>query len=193
MYKSVLFDIDNTLTEIQPTLDLMALKTGQAQITPEDVIDFRLSIAFGIPRQEELDFWANNEYELCDDSVLAVDRVQTMLDTYTDTNTVVHVITARQDKYFDHTLRWLERHGFQYDYLECLGKESKVEYMERHNIEAVFEDNPAFFYELQDSPIAHKVDSFVIDYAYNQDVPATYRLDVDTGEIMYNEQMVISQ
>lgn len=189
-YNSVLFDIDNTLTTLQPTLDLMANALGHQPVMENDIEQYRLSEAYGATRQQELNFWETMEHEMCVISELAQRRVQRMYRKYVHKNTKIHIITARDDRYYDVTLEWLEAQRIPYDVLLCLGKESKVDYMEEHKIEAVFEDNPLFFYELESSRIANKVDSFVIDYPFNRDVPATYRLDRKSGLVIPNQEIL---
>ena len=56
-YNSILLDIDNTITEIQPTLDLMAEVFNREPITAEEVLEFQLAKAFSISREEEKNFW----------------------------------------------------------------------------------------------------------------------------------------
>lgn len=181
-YKRVVIDIDCTITNLQPTIDRMAEVFSLPKITIEDVKSFTLASAFQVERAIELDFWHTYEEELCLKAEYAKERLESILDRYTDKETLIYFMTSREPKYYDATAKWLEASKLQYEELICVGKTSKVQLFERMGIDAVFEDNPDFFYELWDEGLFSVIDTFCIDYPYNQHVPCKYRLTRDRAE-----------
>lgn len=176
-YKKVVIDIDCTITNLQPTIDRMAEVFSLPKITIEDVKSFTLAAAFQVDREIELDFWHTYEEELCLTAEYAKERLEAILDKYTNEETLVYFVTSRDSKYFDATQSWLKANELAYEELICVGKTSKVQLFEKMGIDAVFEDNPDFFYELWDEGLFSVIDTFCIDYPYNQHIPCKYRLD----------------
>lgn len=180
-YKKIVIDIDCTVTNLQPTIDRMAEVFNLPKIAIEDVTSFTLASAFGVTREIELDFWHTYEQELCLTAEYAKERLEAILERYTDKETLIYYITSRDAKYFDATNAWLKRHELDYQELICVGKTSKVQLFEKMGIDAVFEDNPDFFYELWDEGLFSVMDTFCIDYPYNQHIPCKVRLARDNA------------
>lgn len=170
------------MTNLQPTIDRMAEVFKLPKITIEDVKSFTLAAAFNVERETELDFWHTYEQELCLNAEYAKERLETILERYTDDETLVYIMTSRQEKYLEVTELWLKQQNIHYDELICVGHSSKVALFEKMEIDAVFEDNPDFFYELWDEGLYSVVDTFCIDYPYNQHIPCKYRLDRETAQ-----------
>lgn len=183
-YNSILLDIDNTITEIQPTLDIMAKEFGKTPVSPEDVLEFKLSTAYGLTKEEENRFWTDFEIELAEESELAKERVQKILDTYTHEDTVIFVVTMRPQTSYKATFEWLRKNNINFHTLNCLGQESKVDYALHFGIEAIFEDNTKLFEEAKEKGADEKLDLFVVDYPYNESVTNAIRLDRITGEVI---------
>lgn len=183
-YNSILLDIDNTITEIQPTLDLMAEVFNREPITAEEVLEFQLAKAFSISHEEERKFWKEYEVELSLKSKLAHKRVKQMLDTYTDEDTVIFVVTMRPELAYEATFKWLRENNIRFDTLVCLGKQSKLEYALHFGIEAIFEDNAEVFYEVEKMGLEDNFDLYVVDYPYNKEVKNAVRLNRETGKPM---------
>ena len=181
-YDSILLDIDNTITELQPTLDLMAKEFNREPVSAEDVLDFKLARAYNLTSEEEKSFWTGYEIELAERSELAVERVQNMLDTYTHEDTTIFVVTMRPQKSYEATFNWLRANNINFDTLICLGQESKVDYALHFGIEAIFEDNADLFEEVKRKELEDKFDLFVVDYPYNKTVDNAVRLDRKTGK-----------
>lgn len=181
-YDSILLDIDNTITELQPTLDLMAKEFNREPVSAEDVLDFKLARAYNLTSEEEKSFWTGYEIELAERSELAVERVQNMLDTYTHEDTTIFVVTMRPQKSYEATFNWLRANNINFDTLICLGQESKVDYALHFGIEAIFEDNADVFEEIKIKELEDKFDLFVVDYPYNKTVDNAVRLDRKTGK-----------
>ena len=181
-YDSILLDIDNTITELQPTLDLMAKEFNREPVSAEDVLDFKLARAYNLTSEEEKGFWIDYEIELAERSELAVERVQNMLDTYTHEDTTIFVVTMRPQGSYEATFNWLRANNINFDTLICLGQESKVDYALHFGIEAIFEDNADLFEEVKRKELEDKFDLFVVDYPYNKTVDNAVRLDRKTGK-----------
>lgn len=186
-YDSVLLDVDNTLTDLQPTLDIMADVFGVEPVTTNDVHSFTLSDAYGVTAEEENTFWIENELRLTQESVLEIERVKRMLDKYTHEDTVIHVVTMRPEEMYEATFHWLRANNIHFDHLICLGKESKVDYAMHFGIEALFEDNPDFFDEVEEKGLNDEFDLFIVDYPYNRHIKNAIRLDRETGKVLQPE------
>lgn len=186
-YDSILLDIDNTLTDLQVTLDIMADEFQLEPVTTNDIHSFTLSKAYGVTDELEKSFWLENEYRLSRDSVLEVERVKEMLETYTHEDTVVFVVTMRPEEMYEVTFNWLRANDIHFDHLICLGKESKVDYAMHFGIEALFEDNPDFFDEVEEKGLNDEFDLFVVDYPYNRHINNAVRLHRETGKVMHPE------
>ena len=155
-YDSILLDIDNTITELQPTLDLMAKEFNREPVSAEDVLDFKLARAYNLTSEEEKSFWTGYEIELAERSELAVERVKNMLDTYTHEDTTIFVVTMRPQKSYEATFNWLRANNINFDTLICLGQASKVDYALHFGIEAIFEDNADLFEEVKRKELQDK-------------------------------------
>ena len=104
-----------------------------------------------------------------------------ILDTYTDDNTEIYVVTHRSPSYKNETEQWLEEQDIPYHALFCTNHSSKIEIIEEEGIEAAFEDNPAFFEEVEQRNLTGLVDTYCIDYSYNKHITCSYRLDRKSG------------
>ena len=180
-YKRVAFDIDNTLTVLQPTLDLMAETFGCLPYSEDDITSFRLSDAYDITREEELDFWQTKEEQICSQSVFALNRISNILETYTEEDCEFLYITARDEAYTEATVSWLVSVGLPAGKILLLGKESKMAAIKEFGAEAVFEDNPGFFEEWETKQLKDKFDAYCIRYPYNASSPATEHICRHTG------------
>lgn len=190
-YDIVLLDIDNTLTELQPTLNIMAEVFEEEPVQVDEVVSFFLSEAYNVSTAHEKSFWLENEYRLSRDAVLAVDRVNKILESYTHDDTIIHVVTMRPEEMHEVTKEWLDINDISYDTLLCVDKTSKVDYVLHNDIEAVFEDNPKFFEEVYRRGLDELFDMYVVDYEYNKDVTNAVRLHRDTGIEMSVEMTVL--
>lgn len=181
-YDSILLDIDNTITEIQPTLDMMANAFNREPVSAEGVLDFKLARVYDLTSEDEESFWNGYEIELAERSELAVERVQNMLDTYTHEETTIFVVTMRRQRSYKATFNWLRANNINFDTLICLGQASKVDYALHFGIEAIFEDNADLFEEIKKKELEDKFDLFFVDYPYNKTVDNAVRLDRKTGK-----------
>lgn len=175
-YRRVAFDIDNTLTVLQPTLDLMAETFGCLSYSEDDITSFRLSDIYDVTREEELDFWSTKEGDICKESVFALNRISKILETYTEEECDFLYITARDEEYTEETISWLVSTGLPAGKILLLGKESKMKAIKSFGAEAVFEDNPSFFQEWEEDGWSNFFDAYCISYPYNLSAPATDRI-----------------
>ena len=185
-YKRIAFDIDNTLTFLQPTLDLMAEHFNCFPAVEDDILSFRLSDAYPVSREQELDFWLTRESEICQTSVFADKRVNQILKRFSNNNSEYLYITNRDSRYLKETQLWLEKSGLPAGDLLLLGKQSKLKALEDWEAEVIFEDNPAFFLELESKPV-RGLDNYCIDYPYNRCVSSTGRISRLTGKLKGEE------
>lgn len=162
-------------------MDMMANFFDVAPHLESDVKSFRLSDSYDVSRKMELEFWKTQEHVLCEQSELAQKRVLTLLDSYTDEDTDIYVVTSRDSIYYEATKKWLDFYDFPYKKLFCIGKNSKFNLIENLEIEAAFEDNPDFFWQWWESDYYKTLDTYCIDYEYNKNVPCTHRIDRKDG------------
>lgn len=183
-YQCIVLDIDNTLTELQPAMDLMAQLHNKESVLVEKVTSFRLAELYGLTDEEEQKFWKEQEPALIADAVIATDRVKQIIDTYTTEETQIHLVSNRGEELQDITEEWVNRVGIPYTTVTCIGKQNKLNWIEKEIVlvDAVFEDNPDFFYDLWDSGLFTEIDTYCIDYPYNFGCPSKYRLDLVTGK-----------
>ena len=183
-YKTVVFDIDNTLTLLEPLLDLLAFHFKRERVSESEVQQFSLAKAFDLTKEEETLFWKENEWLMYSGALPAKERISRIFETYLDEDSVIHIVTARGEEHAKITQCWFDFNAIPYHSIQCVGEASKVDLLESLKAEAVFEDKPDFFYELWDKGLFQKVDAFCIDYPYNKNAPCHFRLDRTTGLLL---------
>lgn len=189
-YKTVVFDIDNTLTLLEPLLDLIAFCFKREQVAESEVTHFSIARAFDLTKEEEDLFWKENEEFMYSGAQPAVERINHIMSTYLEEDAIIHIVTARGEEHAEVTRKWFRLYGIPYTSILCIGNASKVALLESLGAEAVFEDKPDFFFELWDEGLYPVVDTFCIDYPYNQHVPCKYRLDRHLGSVMENREVL---
>lgn len=179
-YKHIALDIDNTLTDLSFTLDTMATLHHKPRIGLDKALSFRLAELFDLTLEEESAFWETQESNIVDLSVLSDERVNTLLSAYTDADTQIYLVSNRPERFARQTEIWAERHGLPFDGVYCIGKQDKAKWIHENlpEVEAVFEDNPAFFEQAE----SYDFDTYCIDYPYNERINTLHRLCRDTGE-----------
>lgn len=181
-YKAVVFDIDNTLTDLSFVLDTMATLHHKSRIPIDDVLSFRLAEAFNLSDEEESTFWEKYERNIIAHSPLAVTRLDNLLKQFVLEDTQIHLVSNRAEEYLLETKIWAEIEGLPFDSIHCIGKQDKALWIHTHmpEAEAVFEDNPYFFTAATDFGF----DTYCIDYPYNKNSLSTYRINRDNGLLM---------
>lgn len=191
-YDKILLDIDNTITDLQVTLDLMADELGVERKTVEEAHSFRFAEIYGIDEETEKEFWKENEKKLAVHSELAIERTRNMLDRYTHEDTIIFVVTMRPESLYQVTFDWLRANNIHFNHLICLGTESKIDYAQHFGIKAIFEDNDALFDEVVEKGLDDEFDLFVVDYPFNEHITVATRLDRNTGEVIKTKVGVLT-
>lgn len=183
-YDKILLDIDNTITDLQVTLNVMAKELGVEPKTVEEASSFRFANIYGIDKETEIDFWEKNEELLARTSKLAAERTFKMIENHTHEDTVIYVVTMRPESVYQTTFDWLRENNIHFDHLICLGMDSKIEYAQHFGIKAIFEDNDALFDEVTEMGLEDEFDLYVVDYPYNEHITNATRIDRETGLII---------
>ena len=188
-YRKIGIDIDNTMTNISTTLEAMGDFFGTH--TPEliEITEYNLSSVFGFHKKVEIDFWNAMNERIIENSILEESRFDKMLGLFTDENTDIYIITSRDVKYYEQTINWLLGNGVFFKDIYFTSGKSKLEVIHNIGLEAIIDDNPDLFYEVQqhkytrDITVLGQLHRICVDYPYNQNVPCEIRLNRD-GEIM---------
>ena len=189
-YQTVVIDIDNTLTSLQFVVDKIADLHQKERIHESEIDNFRLAFPFKLTEAEESSFWKDHEHVLVSEAIVSTERVSRILNGYTNENTQIHLISNRPPALQEITEEWVTKQKLPYTTISCIGKQSKLDWLlkEHPETEAVFEDNPDFFYEVWDAGLFSKIDTYCIDYLYNQEVPCKYRLGNVNGMEMVSSE-----
>ena len=185
-YKSIVVDIDNTLTELQYTVDKITEVFKKEMLSEEDIFDFNFKKVIGISDAEDRAFWTNHEKEIVENVPYVKERVESikkLLDLdYLET---VHLVSNRPLELRESTLRWLEEHEVEYTTLELIGDEYKEEVIrDRYpHVEAIFEDNPKVIHGIRKQPQTKHIDTWLVDYPYNRTTTADYIICSVSGEV----------
>lgn len=183
-YDKILLDIDNTITDLQVTLDVMAQELSLAPKLVEEAHSFRLADIYNIDDETEERFWEENEELLARTSKLAKKRTLQILKDYTHEDTIIFVVTMRPESVYETTFNWLRENDIHFNHLICIGTDSKIDYALHFGIRAIFEDNDALFSEVAERGLNEEFDLFVVDYPYNQHVKNATRIDRNNGLTM---------
>lgn len=185
-YRSIVVDIDNTLTELQYTIDKIAEVYERELITEEEVFDFNLKKVVGITDEEDEAFWETHEKDIVENVPYSEERVERVMG-YLDLDYLeeVHLVSNRPLELRESTLRWLEEHDIEYTSLELIGDEYKEEVVrDRYpNTEAIFEDNPKVVHGIKKQPQTRHIDTWLVDYPYNRTTAADYIICSISGEV----------
>lgn len=188
-YKSIIVDIDNTLTELQYTVDKITEVFKHEMLSEEDIFDFNFKKVIGISDEEDNYFWENYEKEIVENVPYVKHRVERVMQ-YLDIDFIekVHLVSNRPLELRESTLRWLEEHDVQYTTLELIGNEYKEEVIrDRYpEVEAIFEDNPKVVHGIKMQPQTRHIDTWLVDYPYNRTTAADYIICSVSGEVTDN-------
>lgn len=195
MGNRILLDIDNTMTTSQVIINRMADMFGKEYITNDDLHSHILGDAFGLTPEENQAFWDLLGYEVLESSLPNIPLIQNVYKNIIGTDDEIYIMTARQHEYRFITEKWLATYGVPLTELILVGDNSKVGLIERYDINIVIDDNPILFEELEvvkelfpNSNIARHMKNgtmkrYVVDYPYNRDVVAEFRLN-EKGEVI---------
>lgn len=174
LYERVGFDIDNCITNLDLTLEIMADYYNQPTPKIDDITDYNLSSVFGITAEESRVFWEEMEYELCAGAEMNQERLDRLFRLFTHGDTEVYIITNRDIKYYDITKKWLQDNLIPFDKLIMTSGVSKVDVLKRFDIELMVDDKPDLFEEAKAAGLKTKM--VCIDYPYNRHVDCDMRL-----------------
>lgn len=186
-YKSIVVDIDNTLTELQYTVDSVTRAHGREPLTEEDIFDFNFKNVLGVSDEEDQKFWDEHEQEIVENVPYMKDRVDKIKE-YLDLDYLeeIYIVSNRPRDLEENTRQWLEDNGIEYTILEIIGKDNKAKVVadKYAHADAIFEDNPEVIEGIMNNPDLQRMETWLIDYAYNRRASADYVIASDTGEIL---------
>lgn len=175
MYKKIGIDIDNVLTNLDLTLEIMARYYGKPTPEVDDIIDYNLSSVFGINEAESYNFWSEMEYDLCDGAECNQERLSNFFRLFADSKTEIYIITNRSMNYYDVTKNWLNKNHIPHKELIMTSGQSKVDVLRELDIDLMIDDKPSLFDEVIEAGLRTKM--VCVDYPYNQDAKCFMRLD----------------
>ena len=85
-YDLIIFDLDNTMTKLQPTLDMISDYFNKEKISETEIKSFNLTDSFGVTPDEEKDFWIQ-ESEVVINSVYAKERIERIKEIFAHKHT----------------------------------------------------------------------------------------------------------
>ena len=179
LYKVIGLDLDNTLTKIDTTLDIISRELSTTRIDIDDVVDYNLFSSFMLPSENEEKFWFQNEGEIVRNSILSQERYEAILNNFSNSNTVFHIITSRHPMHKFDTMDWLKRNNIPYDKLIMTAGAPKVEYIEELGIELMADDAPKVITDIYQKRLNEKVDVLKVEYQYNKELPSKYIMDLN--------------
>lgn len=180
--KRIGIDIDNTLSRLDVVLEAMAKYYDKPLAKVEDILDYNLSGVYGIPEDEAISFWKENERWICTKSNLCPIVSKTIRDNFIHDESEIYIITARSGEYQEETAKWLEDNNIKYNMLIMMDGRSKKPIIEHFKLDMMIDDKPDLFYEMEGSDTK----MVCVDYGYNKDVPCDIRITRE-GEILKNE------
>lgn len=176
-YKKIGIDIDNVMTQLQPTLEVIAGYYDKPVPSVEDVKDYNLTSVYNITHEESRAFWEEMEYGLCLFAVPNLELIKAMYERYVDEDTKVYAITNRHNKYYSATSNWLTQHEIPVHDLIMTSGVSKVGVLDLYGIELMIDDKPDLFDEARLAGIDTKM--VCVDYPYNAGALCDERLARD--------------
>lgn len=179
LYKVIGLDLDNTLTKIDTTLDIISRELSTTRININDVVDYNLFSSFMLPSENEEKFWFENEQEIIRNSILSQERYEGILNNFSNNNTIFHIITSRHPMHKFDTMDWLKKNNIPYDKLIMTAGAPKVEYIEGLGIELMADDAPQVIKDIYQKRLNEKVDVLKVEYQYNKELPSKYVMDLN--------------
>lgn len=174
-------DLDNTITELNPTLKMLSDYYNKPIMTIEDVKDYNLASIYGINHQDSREFWMNVEHEVCEKSELSTLRFDSIYRNFVDSDTEIYIITNRHEKFREITENWLKINAIPYHKLIMTSGHSKVNVLNEYEIDIMIDDKPHLFHEVHESDC--KTEMVLVQYEYNKDVPCHYIMNLE-GELI---------
>lgn len=134
-------DIDGVITNEKQGQENIWLRTlnnyFEDKITrKKDVYNF--SEAYDIPLEDLRDFINNKIHEVYS-TVDVFPNAKKIIDKIRDNGHIIYLITARHEEFRPLTIKWLEQHNIEYDYL--FHEDQKADLAVEKNIKLFIEDN----------------------------------------------------
>ena len=128
-YKTVVFDIDNTLTLLEPLLETIAFYFKCTPIKAHEAQHFSLAKTYGLTKEQEDYFWNENEWFMHAGAQLARERVDKIFSEYLEEDATIYILTARGPEHSNITRKWLNFNNMPYNEVFCIGKNPKSPYL----------------------------------------------------------------
>lgn len=186
-YRSIIVDIDNTLTQLQFTVDKISKVHNLRPYCESEITSFNFKEVMGLADDTDNKFWKNHEQYIVRNVPYMRERTEVIKRNIDmDYLEEIHLVSNRPVELYEDTEYWLEKHGIEYTSLTLIGKEDKAKVISDkfHDADALFEDNPAVINGLINYPKTWFIETWMIEYPYNKGTNATYTLCRDTGEIL---------
>ncbi|WP_446898410.1 5' nucleotidase, NT5C type [Clostridium sp. LBM24168] len=158
---SICIDIDGTITDPYYWLD-SANRYFNKNVKPEEVIGYNVDRVMGVSRNEYLEFYERNKFQIHDAEPIREDASIIIRKLFDKNN--IYFVTARGKDLEILTYHYLSRHGIPYDDVFVLGTTYKVDKARELQCDIFVEDS----YEnaVQLSKSGFKV--LLIDTNYNR-------------------------
>ncbi len=137
----------------------------------KDVYDF--SKAYDLPLEDLSEFLNNKIHEIYSNVGIAP-NAKNIIDKLKNEGHTIYLITARNEKFRPLTIKWLEQHKVNYDYL--FHEHNKAELAEEKNIKLFIEDNKSNSNDL----LNKNIPVILVNKYHNQDIQNSnllYRAD----------------
>lgn len=179
--KRIGLDLDNCLTRLKPTIQMMAEYYNKPMPELEDIKTYNLSDVFNVTPELDGNFWEEMELEAIVNSEFNEAVYNSVFDNLVERDVEVYIITNRHEKYREATEKWLVQNCVPYMQLVMTSGASKVEVLKELEIDVMLDDKPDLFHEVAEANIDTKM--ICVDYPYNQNVECFLRLDRE-GEML---------
>lgn len=156
--------------------------------TVDEIKSFNLADAYDVSVDDEVSFWTTQEQYLIKNMPFSHKRMDMINQKFVSEHTKITVITSRNEAYYSETAKWLHSYGVDFETLIMTNNESKLSYFEWLKPDLVIDDKPELFHEIEEAGM--RVDTLCIDYAYNQTVPCTYRMNRDGQVTKQKEELI---
>jgi uncharacterized HAD superfamily protein len=154
-------DIDGTVTEPFYWLK-KANEYFKTEVQPEDVTEYEIHEILNISEKDYMDFYDQYGIALHSEAELRLGANEMIKRLHHTHN--IHFVTAREEKYTDTSIEWLQRYEFPFDTITHLGHHNKVESAKQLKADFFIEDSYNNAVQLADA--GFKV--LLIDCNYNR-------------------------
>ena len=195
MNNRVLLDIDNTLTDVSLTLEIMKQHFSVESFTVEQLISYNIGDALDITDEEDKAFWKKYSKYISKLSTQN-DNTRKMIDKIIKPDDNVVIVTARPQSHEKVTVDWLQAHGVRYDNIIFTNGRPKIDYIEQQELNVIIDDNPHVFTDIKFELLygsngflrnvnkSGTLERYVVDFPYNRNVDSEYRILLNEPKIL---------